>query len=71
MRSGNFSDSRPVGDGVSESRIDFGPGLRIYYSRSDSSVILLCGGDKRTQDADIARAKAFWAEYKRRDLRAK
>ena len=48
---------KPVGSGVSEMRIDYGPGYRLYFvRRGDTVVILLCGGDKRTQDRDIARA---------------
>jgi putative addiction module killer protein len=55
---GNFGDSKPVGDGVSELRIDFGPGYRVYFTkRGKAVVILLCGGDKATQKRDIAQAK--------------
>lgn len=51
---GNPGDVRPVGSGVSEMRIDYGPGYRVYFTRRGALVILLlCGGDKRTQDADI------------------
>jgi putative addiction module killer protein len=64
MRTGNFGDCRPVGAGVSESRIDLGPGYRIYFALDGVEVILLCGGDKSTQSRDIAQAKAFWAAYK-------
>lgn len=54
---GNPGDVRPVGGGVSEMRIDFGPGYRVYYvGRGDSVVVLLAGGDKRTQSRDIRRA---------------
>lgn len=54
---GNPGDVKPVGSGVSEMRIDYGPGYRVYFTRHDRLVILLlCGGDKRTQDADIKRA---------------
>ena len=54
---GNPGDVKPVGSGVSEMRIDYGPGYRVYFTRSgDTVVVLLCGGDKRTQDRDIARA---------------
>jgi putative addiction module killer protein len=59
---GNFGDSEPVGEGVSEMRIDFGPGYRVYYAREGRVVyLLLNGGDKSTQKADIKRAKAIWA----------
>jgi putative addiction module killer protein len=54
---GNPGDVRPVGGGVSEMRIDYGPGYRVYFvSRGEALVILLAGGDKRTQDQDIATA---------------
>ena len=54
---GNPGDVRPVGEGVSEMRIDYGPGYRVYFiRRGDAIVLLLCGGDKRTQDRDIAHA---------------
>jgi putative addiction module killer protein len=54
---GNPGDMKPVGEGVSEMRVDYGPGYRVYFVRRGASiVVLLCGGDKRTQDRDIARA---------------
>jgi putative addiction module killer protein len=54
---GNPGDVKPVGAGVSEMRIDYGPGYRVYFmARGDALVILLCGGDKRSQQRDIARA---------------
>ena len=56
---GNPGDIKPVGEGVSEMRIDYGPGYRVYLTqRGKALVILLCGGDKRTQSRDIAAAKA-------------
>ncbi|MBP8203470.1 MAG: type II toxin-antitoxin system RelE/ParE family toxin [Pseudomonas sp.] len=55
---GNFGDSEPVGEGVSEMRIHYGPGYRVYYSRrGDVVYLLLLGGDKSTQKRDIKRAK--------------
>lgn len=55
---GNFGDWKSIGDGVSEMRIDWGPGYRVYFTRRGQLVVLLlCGGDKRTQAADIRRAK--------------
>jgi putative addiction module killer protein len=54
---GNAGDVGPVGEGVSEMRIHYGPGYRMYFTqRGDTVVILLCGGDKRTQARDIKRA---------------
>ncbi len=51
---------RPVGAGISELRIDYGPGYRVYFVRRGSVlIVLLCGGDKRTRDRDIKRAKAL------------
>ena len=55
---GNFGDVKAVGEGISELRIDYGPGYRVYFKRTGKEIILLlCGGDKRTQDRDIALAK--------------
>jgi putative addiction module killer protein len=65
MSAGNFSDSRPIGGGALENRIDFGPGYRIYYGVSGDKIILLCGGEKSTQDADIQTAKGYWSDYKK------
>ncbi len=64
---GNPGDVKPVGAGVSELRIDYGPGYRVYFiQRGAVLVVLLCGGDKRTQTADIRRAielAAQWQEH--------
>lgn len=63
VRLGNFGDSRSVGDGVSELRIDYGPGYRVYFTREgDILVLLLCGGDKSSQTHDIERAKSLAAK---------
>ena len=57
LRDGNPGDVKPVGKGISEMRISYGPGYRLYYTqRSRTFILLLCGGDKSTQKADIARA---------------
>lgn len=66
MRGGNFSDSWPIGEGASESRIDFGPGYRIYYGIDGHQIILLYGGDKSSQVSDIVTAKANWQDYRKR-----
>lgn len=64
---GSLGDHKPVGDGVGELRLDFGPGYRIYFGRVGKKVILLlCGGDKSTQKRDIKKAKKYLAEYKSR-----
>ena len=61
---GNPGKCRSVGQGVMELKIDFGPGYRIYYGEDgDALVILLCGGDKGTQDRDVIRAQEFWRQY--------
>ena len=58
---GNFGDSEYCRDGVWELRIDVGPGYRVYYAKSGASIVLLlCGGDKRTQDTDIKNAIQYW-----------
>jgi putative addiction module killer protein len=60
---GNFGDVRPVGEGVSELRIDYGPGYRVYFQQIGSLlVLLLLGGNKKTQDEDIAKAKKLAKE---------
>lgn len=67
MELGSFGDSKGVGEGVLECRINYGPGYRIYYGRDgDELVILLAGGTKKRQQADIERAQGYWAEYKTR-----
>ena len=63
----NFGDHKFCRDGVWELRIDFGPGYRVYYALAGTRIILLlAGGDKRTQDADIDRACAMWRDWQRR-----
>ena len=62
---GNAGDVQPIGEGLSEMRIDYGPGYRVYYIQQSSVlVLLLCGGDKRTQHKDIAKAREIAAEWK-------
>ena len=61
---GNPGDVAPVGEGVSELRINYGPGYRIYYvQRGKRYILLLAGGNKSTQDRDIARAKRLSAQH--------
>ncbi len=67
MKSGNFGNSEPVSQGVSELKINFGPGYRMYYIRDGQTiVILLCGGDKSSQQKDINWAHKFAEDYRRR-----
>jgi putative addiction module killer protein len=64
---GNFGDCKPLREGVSELRIDWGPGYRLYYSMlGQTCVLLLFGGDKRKQSSDISRAIANLRDYKER-----
>jgi len=65
LAAGNFGAAKALGDGVCELRLDFGPGYRVYYGMDGKTlVILLAGGDKRRQSADIADAVARWKRYK-------
>jgi putative addiction module killer protein len=67
VAAGSFGDAKPIGNGVMELRIDWGPGYRVYIARDGLVVVLLlCGGDKRTQAKDIKRAKDYFHDYKRR-----
>ena len=67
MEQGNLTNTKRLGGGVVESRIDFGPGYRIYFGRDgDRIIILLGGGTKKRQQSDIEKAKALWKEYKKR-----
>ena len=65
MAHGNLGDSKSVGGGVNEQRVNYGPGYRIYYGRqNDRLIILLAGGSKRSQVKDIEQAKLRWIRYK-------
>jgi putative addiction module killer protein len=67
VRLGNLGDCKSVGEGVHEMRLDFGPGYRMYLGLDgDVLVVLLCGGDKRSQSRDIETAKKYWESYRRR-----
>ena len=66
LEAGNFGQAKPLREGVFELRLDFGPGYRVYYGLSDRTlVILLGGGDKRRQSADIAAAVDRWQRYRK------
>jgi putative addiction module killer protein len=63
LRFGNAGDAKPVGEGVSEMRVHHGPGYRVYYKQTNKTIIvILCGGDKSTQEKDVRRAKKMAAE---------
>ena len=64
LAGGNFGDCEPIGDGLKELRMFFGSGYRVYFGEHRGNiVILLCGGDKNTQNRDIKNAKQYWKEY--------
>jgi putative addiction module killer protein len=65
LKAGLLGDWKSIGKGVCELRIDYGPGYRVYYAQDgEALIILLCGGDKRSQAKDIERAHAYWKDYK-------
>jgi putative addiction module killer protein len=67
VEEGNFGDHKSVGDGVHELRFKIGPGYRVYYALDGNvMVLLLCAGDKSSQDKDIRKAKLFWLDYQER-----
>lgn len=67
LEAGNFGDCDPVGEGVQELREHLGAGYRVYFGRHGQTVvILLCGGSKKSQVADIKTAKDYWEDWKRR-----
>jgi putative addiction module killer protein len=71
LRLGNCGHTRSLGEGVHEMKIDFGPGYRIYFGQyGNQLVILLCGGDKHSQNKDIKSAKEYWKNYKKERINA-
>ncbi|MCP2731546.1 type II toxin-antitoxin system RelE/ParE family toxin [Limnofasciculus baicalensis] len=65
VRLGNLGDYRSVGEGVCELRINYASGYRIYFGQIGSTIVLLlCGGDKSTQEQDIRRAREYWIDYR-------
>jgi putative addiction module killer protein len=67
LAAGNFGNHKFCEDGVWELRVDFGPGYRVYYAQDGKSVVLLlCGGSKRRQSADVKEAVKYWQDYQRR-----
>jgi putative addiction module killer protein len=72
MELGNFGDHKFCRDGVWELRIDVGPGYRLYYATAGSKIVLLlCGGDKRSQSGDIDRACEYWLDWQRTEQQGK
>ena len=67
LRLGNFGDTKGLGSGLHELRIDHGSGYRVYFGRiGNRIVLLLCGGTKRTQSRDIEQARSYWTDYRSR-----
>lgn len=65
---GNLGDYRSVGEGVCELRIDYSPGYRVYFGQIGTKIVLLlCGGDKSTQEQDIRQAIKYWRDYEKRE----
>ena len=68
VEQGNYGDYKPVGEGVNELRMFFGSGYRVYFGEDGKSIVmLLCGGDKGSQQDDIRKAKIYWKEYNERE----
>ena len=68
VRTGNFGDSKSVGEDVYELRLDYGPGYRVYFGKIEAMIVLLlCGGDKSSQSDDIRKAKEYWQEFLSRE----
>ena len=66
LEQGNPGFNRWIGEGVLELKIDVGPGYRVYYGEDGPTIVLLlCGGDKNTQEKDIKKAQEYWADYRR------
>lgn len=63
VEQGNFGKCKSVGGGVYELIFDFGPGYRLYFGQDRDSVVILCAGDKSTQEGDIRTAKRYWKDY--------
>ena len=67
LRLGNAGDHKALGNGIFEMRIHYGPGYRVYYGKtSDMIILLLCGGNKATQQQDVKIARQYWMDYRRR-----
>lgn len=66
LRIGNFGDTQNLGNGIHELRIFYGPGYRVYFGLDGKDiVVLLCGGDKKSQKRDIKKAEKYWKDYRR------
>jgi putative addiction module killer protein len=64
LEQGNYGDVKPIGEGLSELRLFFGAGYRVYFGEHTGNIVLLlCGGDKSSQSQDIVTAKRYWQEY--------
>jgi putative addiction module killer protein len=64
LEQGTYGNCEPVGEGVSELQMFFGPGYRVYFGEHGYKIVILLGGDKDSQNNDVQRAKDYWKEYK-------
>ncbi|KAF3887029.1 MULTISPECIES: type II toxin-antitoxin system RelE/ParE family toxin [Nostocales] len=72
VESGNLGNYRSVGEGVCELKVDYGPGYRVYFGQIGTTIVLLlCGGDKSTQEQDINKAREYWKDYEKRTSTSK
>jgi putative addiction module killer protein len=70
LKLGNFGDCKSLQDGICELRIHYGPGIRIYYGKiGNKLILLLCGGEKSSQEKDIAKAKEYFKDFQERGKR--
>ncbi len=67
LKNGTYGDCEPVGEGVSELRVFYGPGYRVYLRIHGNTIVILLGGDKDDQKSDVQKAKDYWKKYRNRE----